>query len=100
MAAPTENGDAGVLVSEEAEQKQLLRAMANKMYEEERARRIKEEQEVDDDLVKKRALESLVRVQEDIVRAVNVMKVSLASWLIDVAEGPCAACLGCVCSCR
>lgn len=79
MAAPTENGDAGVLVSEEAEQKQLLRAMANKMYEEERARRIKEEQEVDDDLVKKRALESLVRVQEDIVRAVNVMKVSLAS---------------------
>lgn len=86
MAAPLQNGDSSVPLSPEAQdakesmQRQLLRTMANKMYaaaqEVERARRIKEMQKPDDDLVKKKAFEDLMRVQEDMVRAINVMKVS------------------------
>ena len=90
MAAPADKiDDAGVPLSaaaqeaKEAMQRQLLRTMASKMYataqEEERARRVKEMKEsspeTDEDQVKKKAFEDLMRVQEDIVRAVNVMKV-------------------------
>ena len=87
MAAPPQNSsESEVPLSPKAQeakesmQRQLLRSMASKMYataqEEERARRVKESQEPDDDLVKKKAFEDLMRVQEDLVRAVNVMKVS------------------------
>lgn len=89
MAAPAEKiDDAGVPLSpgaqeaKEVMQRQLLRTMASKMYataqEEERARRVKAMKESspadDEDQVKKKAFEDLMRVQEDIVRAVNVMK--------------------------
>ena len=85
MADTVENGH--VPLSPQAQdakenmQRQLLRTMANKMYasavEEERKRRVEEMQnDQGDDSVKRRALESLTKVQEDMVRAINVMKVS------------------------
>lgn len=91
MSAPVQNGgESEVPLSPKAQeakesmQRQLLRTMASKMYataqEEERARRIKESQEQDDDLVKKKAFQDLMCVQEDLVRAVNVMKVSAPNW--------------------
>lgn len=88
MATPVQNGDSEVPLSPEAQDakesmhRQFLRTMANKMYaaaqEEERERRIKEQQQPNDDIVKKKAFEDLMRVQEDMVRAINVMKVSPA----------------------
>lgn len=88
MSDPVQNGDGSVPLSPQAQeakesmQRQLLRTMANKMcaaaLEEERARRVKEMKEPDDDSVKRKAFGDLMRVQEDLVRAVNVMKVRLA----------------------
>ena len=97
MAAPVQNGsDSEVPLSPKAQeakesmQRQLMRTMASKMYaaaqEEERARRIKESQEPDDDLVKKKAFEDLMQVQEDMVRAVNVMKVSFLGFVCMLHE--------------
>lgn len=85
MAAIAENGHVPLSPqaqdAKESMQRQLLRTMANKMYasavEEERKRRVEEMQkDQGDDSVKKRALECLTMVQEDMVRAINVMKVS------------------------
>lgn len=58
---------------------QLMRKMANKMMaeaiEEERQRRIKSEQKDEDDVVRRKAVDQLVVVQEDLVRCLNLMRV-------------------------
>ena len=84
MAATTENNE--VPLSPQAQEakesmhQELMRSMANKMMktaiEEERQRRIKAMQEEDEDSVKKNAYEQLMVVQEDLVRTLNLMKVS------------------------
>ena len=60
---------------------QLMRKMANKMMaaaiEEERQRRIQSEKEEEEDTVRRKAFDQLVVVQEDLVRCLNLMKVSL-----------------------
>jgi len=59
---------------------QLMRKMANKMMaaaiEEERQRRIQSEKEEEEDAVRRKAFDQLVVVQEDLVRCLNLMKVS------------------------
>lgn len=88
MSTQMENGSA-VPLSEEAQehkemmQQELLRTMASKLMaatlEEERQRRIKEsESQVEDDAVRKKAYGQLVVVQEDLIRTLNLMKVSSA----------------------
>ena len=66
--------------AKEVMQRELLRSMANKMYatalEEERDRRIKEMKNPDEDSVKRNAYEQLMVVQEDLIRTLNLMKVS------------------------
>lgn len=70
--------------AKEAMQQQLVRKMALKMLaeaeERERERRIQEAgQPPADDAVRQRALEQIITVQEDLVRALNRMKVSVTS---------------------
>ena len=70
--------------AKEAMQQQLVRKMALKMLaeaeERERERRIREADEpATEDAVRQRALEQIVTVQEDLVRALNRMKVSFLS---------------------
>ena len=89
--ATEKNGD--VPLSSEAQeakelmQQQLLRSMASKMMaaaiEEERQRRIKEQEDLkkqglgeSEDAVRKNAYEHLMTVQEDLIRTLNLMKVS------------------------
>lgn len=88
MAAPAEKSE--VPLSEQAQeakevmQRELLRSMARKMMaaavEDERERRIKEMQSQgspdEEDVVKRNAYEQLMVVQEDLVRTLNLMKVS------------------------
>ena len=68
--------------AKEAMQQQLVRKMALKMLaeaeEEERARRVQEaaQQPREGDTVRQRALDQIITVQEDLVRALNRMKVS------------------------
>ena len=66
--------------AKEMMQQQLVRKMAVKMIaeaeEKERQRRIQEEKEPHpEDAVRKRALDQIITVQEDLVRALNRMKV-------------------------
>ena len=60
---------------------QLMRKMANKItaaaIEEERQRRIQSEKEGEDDAVRRKAFDQLVVVQENLVRCLNIRKVSL-----------------------
>lgn len=70
--------------AKEAMQQQLVRKMALKMLEEaeetERERRVTEaRQPLGDDAVRQRALDQIITVQEDLVRALNRLKVS-ARW--------------------
>lgn len=67
--------------AKEAMQQQLVRKMALKMLaeaeEQERARRVQEASKpLGDDAVRQRALDQIITVQEDLVRALNRMKVS------------------------
>lgn len=68
--------------AKEAMQQQLVRKMALKMLavveEQERARRVEEAAapSMEDDAVRQRALDQIITVQEDLVRALNRMKVS------------------------
>lgn len=66
--------------AKEAMQQQLVRKMALKMLaeaeEQERERRVKEASTAAvDDAVRQRALDQIITVQEDLVRALNRMKV-------------------------
>lgn len=72
--------------AKEAMHQEFLRSMSQKVMaaviEEERARRIKELEELqspkspeDEDTVRKNAFEQLMIVQEDLVRSLNLMKV-------------------------
>lgn len=66
--------------AKEAMQQQLVRKMALKMLaeaeERERERRIQEAGKAPgDDVVRQRALDQIIAVQEDLVRALNRMKV-------------------------
>lgn len=90
MAATGENGEIPqVPLSEQAQehkemmQQELMRSMASKLMaaalEEERERRIAEMQDQggeSDDAVRKKAYGQLVVVQEDLIRTLNLMKVS------------------------
>lgn len=93
MATVVENGSA-VPLSEQAQehkemmQQELMRSMANKLMaaalEEERQRRIKEMEgqgAEDEDSVRRKAYGQLVVVQEDLIRTLNLMKVSLQPLL-------------------
>ena len=67
--------------AKEAMQQQLVRKMALKMLaeaeEKERERRVKEAgQPAAEDAIRQRALDQIITVQEDLVRALNRMKVS------------------------
>ena len=71
--------------AKEMMQQELLRSMASKMMatatEEERQRRIGEQESLKkqsegEDGVRKNAYEQLIRVQEDLIRTLNLMKVS------------------------
>lgn len=75
--------------AKEAMQQQLLRKMAIKMLAEaeetERARRVQEAgQPPSEDAVRRRALEQIITVQEDLVRALNRMKVSHLYYCVQV----------------
>ncbi len=86
--ATEQNGD--VPLSSEAQeakemmQRELLRSMANKMMataiEEERQRRIQDQESLQkqesEDMVRRNAYEQLMSVQEDLIRSLNLMKVS------------------------
>lgn len=65
--------------AKELMQQQLLRKMANKMMaeaiEEERQRRIKQEEEANEDAVRRKAFDQLITVQEDLIHTLNLMKV-------------------------
>lgn len=65
--------------AKELMQRELLRKMANKMMseaiEEERQWRIKAQETQSEDAVKRKALDQIVVVQEDLVRTLNLMKV-------------------------
>lgn len=67
--------------AKELMQQQLLRKMANKMMaeaiEEERQRRIKQEEEANEDAVRRKAFDQLITVQEDLIHTLNLMKVTL-----------------------
>lgn len=68
--------------AKELMQRELLRKMANKMMaaaiEEERQWRIKAQETQTEDVVKQKALDQIVVVQEDLVRTLNLMKVRLS----------------------
>lgn len=70
--------------AKEAMQQQLVRKMAVKMLaeaeEQERERRVKEASVAVDDAVRQRALDQIITVQEDLVRALNRMKVRGIVW--------------------
>ena len=104
MATVVENGSA-VPLSEQAQehkemmQQELMRSMASKLMaaalEEERQRRIKEMEgqgKEDEDAVRKKAYGQLVVVQEDLIRTLNLMKVSLVALFCSpwVAGGLCS----------
>ena len=102
-----EADDSGVPLSSEAQdakeamQQQLVRKMALKMLaeaeERERERRIREAGEpgAEADTVRQRALEQIVTVQEDLVRALNRMKVSSSSeYGRGALDTVCLSCVG------
>ena len=71
--------------AKELMQEQLVRKMAVKMIaeleEEERKRRIQEAKEPNTtDTVRQRTLDQIITVQEDLVRALNRMKVCMKGW--------------------
>ena len=71
--------------AKELMQEQLVRKVAVKMIaeleEEERKRRILEAKEPNTkDAVRQRALDQIITVQEDLVRALNQMKVCTKGW--------------------
>ena len=93
--ATEQNGD--VPLSGEAQeakelmQRELLRSMASKMMaaaiEEERQRRIQEQEDLkkqseSEDAVRRNAYEQLMTVQEDLIRSLNLMKVSVNRGLV------------------
>ena len=55
--------------------REKVRAMVNEMEEAERSRRVAEEQ-VKPDEQKEKAIDKLVKVQEDLIRFINLKKVS------------------------
>ena len=81
--------------AKELMQRELLRKMANKMMvtaiEEERQLRIKAQETETDDVVKQKALDQIVIVQEDLVRTLNLMKVSKALPFMFIQSSPAAS---------
>ena len=65
--------------AKELMQQQLLRKMANKMMseaiEDERQRRIKLQEQANEDTVRSKAFDQLITVQEDLIHTLNLIKV-------------------------
>lgn len=67
--------------------------MANKMMaeaiEEERQRRIKQEEEANEDAVRRKAFDQLITVQEDLIHTLNLMKVTLQAARVYILSTEC-----------
>lgn len=75
MADDPKTEDLPPLSPEAAAAREKVRAMVREMEEAERSRRVAEEQTKTDE-EKERSIDKLVKVQEDLIRFINLKKVS------------------------